>query len=82
MLKAVNNLEALVNVQQYRLELRLLSTVQLVNKLRERRDELKNIAALHSTFPPRDTDDWQARELLAELGSRQLSFDDQGTVSS
>lgn len=58
-----------MNQSEYRAKLRQLSTPALVDEIRLVRDNLRRRG------DPRTkewmTEDWQARELLAELGSRQ-----------
>lgn len=64
-----------MNQQEYRQQLRNLSTFELtkllidLDKSLARRNDKDNQAQLPIT------DDWQAREILAELGRRQMKFD-------
>lgn len=64
-----------MNMQEYRAELRRLSTPELVDKMREQADRMRAIERSAGSRRVPLTDDWMARELLAELGSRQLSLD-------
>ena len=60
-----------MTVEDYRQRLRQLSTMALVDELGRVRDALKTAGRTYKGL----TSDWQARELLAELGERQLTLD-------
>jgi len=63
-----------VNQHEYRAELRTMPMAELLK-------ELDRVRASFDANPPKAwskqkglTDDWQARQLLAEIGSRQLTL--------
>lgn len=61
-----------MNQSDYRAKLRQLSTPALVDEIRLVRDSLRQ--RKDPSAKQELTEDWQARELLAELGSRQLQM--------
>jgi hypothetical protein len=75
LLEAVNQSEALLNLHQYRWELRHFSTDELATKANEKMEYLKALAKSSDSKMGRSTDDWEVRELLAEIGRRQMRFD-------
>lgn len=64
-----------MNMGEYREMIRQLPTTALVDKLREIELSIKEGRVAGYSRTEQITDDWQAREVLAELGSRQLSLD-------
>lgn len=71
----VNNWRPIVNQAEYRQMLRNLSTPDLVDLLK---DVERSLAGQHDLYEGERlplTDNWQAREVLAELGHRQMKFD-------
>lgn len=59
-----------MNQSEYREELRKMSTAAIVAEMEYVRDHLRGVSRGYDET--KITDEWQARELLAELGSRQL----------
>ncbi len=61
-----------MNQSEYRALLRSASTIEISKMLIEVRNSLSR--AVRKGEPPSITEDWQARELLAELYRRQLNL--------
>ncbi len=59
-----------MNQSEYREKLRTMSTPAIVAEIEYVRDHLRGVSRGYDET--KITDEWQARELLAELGSRQL----------
>lgn len=76
LLTCVNHWRVVVNQSEYRAELRGMSTDELVALLTTVRAGLRASGAKAGRSVLRLTDDWQAREILAEVGVRQLRFPD------
>jgi hypothetical protein len=64
-----------LNQHEYRETIRQLPTSSLVNRLEEVRTSIKQGRSASYVALEHETDDWMAREILAELGSRQTTFD-------
>lgn len=65
---------------EYRANLRTLPMAELLKEMRRVEEGLATLNRRSSPVMRELTDDWQARQILAEIGSRQLSFlEDQGT---
>jgi hypothetical protein len=60
---------------EYRAKLRTMSTVEIVDELGRVREDIASRPARTWGNAKGLTDHWQARQLLAELGSRQMQMD-------